>query len=440
VRLAVAVATLALALVLAAPIARAQPDDAFAADEALPDYDPQSSQWNGLSSFIGLAGGMGYDVKIMASLEWKDLGAEDILVLIYPLRRVDPAKIDAFIKVGGHVLLADDFGESSDALTRLDVARADVAAPDAQKFHENRAYAPIATPLSADHPVASEVKEVVTNHPAVLTRVRGATAVIGFQPDQAVVVAGDRGTGRFVVVSDPSIFINNMQEFEGNAQLAANILRWLDRGGRARSVVVLRGDVPMYGEPRPFIDDAGAGPVARQVIDLNDWLYRRSEWLLTPTAMRVIAAILALVLVTLVVIAMPLRKPATADGSWLRFTRPGRRDAPDKLIAAAERGDGSMIVAACVLRDVAQTALARVIGRADPIYTMSEGELVSAVNAARDPGAGAQVSRVYKRLRALPSRSQAAAPWGGGELPRREFDRLYHDVGELCRTLGEEIA
>lgn len=431
-RIALAAAT-ALALAVTAP-ARAE-EPAF--DPS--DYDPQSSQWNGLASFVGLAGGMGYEVKVMAALQWNDLGAEDILVLLYPTHFVDPARIDAFIRVGGHVVIADDFGDSAEALARLDLARVDLDAPDAARYHEGRAFAPIATPLAADHPLVNEVKEIVTNHPAILTRVRGATPVIGFSADQAVVVAGERGTGRFVVVSDPSIFINLMQEFEGNAQLAANILRWLDRQGRARNVVILRGDVPMYGDPRAFIDDAGLRPIDRSVLRLNDWLAARSEWLLTPVAMRVIAAVLALLLVTLVVVAMPLRKQATADGSWLRFSRPGRRDAPDRLLAAAERGGSSMLVPACVLRDVAQGALARAVGREDPIYTMSEAELVAAVTTARDVDAGMVAARVYKRLRALPSRTQAAAPWGGGDLPRRDFDRLFHDVSELCRRLGEEI-
>jgi hypothetical protein len=203
--------------------------------------------------------------------------------------------------------------------------------------------------------------------------------------------------------------------------------------------VIVRGDVPMYGDPKPFIDDAGAGRFGRAVSDLNEWLGARQAWMLTPVAMRVIAAIMALVLVSLVVLAMPFRRQAPADGSWLRFLRPGRRDAPDKLITAAEAGTGSMLVAAAVLRDVAQAALARTVDRADPLYTMSEAELVGAVRAARGPAAGDQVARVYKRLRALPSRSQAAAPWGGGELPRRDFDRLYTDVSELCQTLGEGI-
>lgn len=424
------------ALLAVAPAADAQPADP---GMEISDYDPFSSAWNGLASFVGLAGGMGYEVKPMAALQWDDIGAEDILVLLYPLRRVDPDRVDAFVRAGGHVIIADDFGDSRDAITRLQMLRAEVAAPAAARYHEGRTFAPIAVPLAPGHPIAIQIKEVVTNHPATLGRIEGATAVIGFSPDEAIVVAGERGTGRFVVVSDPSILINLMQEFEGNAQLAANMLRWLDRRGRARNVVILRGDVPMYGDPKPFIDDAGAGRFGRAVSDLNEWLGQRQAWMLTPIAMRVIAAVMALVLVTLVVLAMPLRRQASADGSWLRFLRPGRRDAPDRLIAAAETGTGSMLVAASVLRDVAQAAIARTVDRAEPLYTMSEAELVAAVGSARGRAAGDQVARVYKRLRALPSRSQAAAPWGGGELARRDFDRLYADVSELCQTLGEEI-
>lgn len=446
-RLAAVALAAALATTLAVPaLARADGDDDT-------NYDPASTAWNGLTSFVGLAGGMGYEVRPMAALDWGDLGAEDILVLIYPKHRLDPNKLDAFIRVGGHVVIADDFGDSREAISRLDLIRGEVTTPTAAKFYDDHPFAPIATPLVPTHPIATQIKEVVTNHPAVLTRVTGATPVIGFNADQALVVAGERGTGRFVVVSDPSIFINLMQQFDGDAQLAANILRWLSRNDRARHVVIVRGDVPMVGDPPSYIDDASAGPVGRRVHALNDWLAHRSDWLLTPLAMRVVAAVLAVFLVTLVVLAMPLRKQATADGSWLKFIRPGRRDAPDKLIAAAEvtardrrsvaggraRGDDNLMTAACVLRDVAQNVLSRAIEIQDPLYAMTEAELVGAVTRARNPHAGALVARVYKRLRALPSRSQAAAPWGGGAMPRREFDRLYHDVTELCRTLGEEL-
>jgi hypothetical protein len=53
--------------------------------------------------------------------------------------------------------------------------------------------------------------------------------------------------------------------------------------------------------------------------------------------------------------------------------------------------------------------------------------------------AGVALSRIYRRLKALPSRGQASAPWGAGHLPRRDFDVLYRDVAELCRTLGSPL-
>ena len=73
------------------------------------------------------------------------------------------------------------------------------------------------------------------------------------------------------------------------------------------------------------------------------------------------------------------------------------------------------------------------------LYTLSEGQVVAQLTASRGAGAAASLTRVYKRLRALPSRGQAAAPWSTGHLARREFDSLYRDVAELCRTLGHDL-
>ena len=427
--------TRALVLVLGLAALLAAPRPGRGQDGDSGDYDPASRAWNGLSTLAGLARGAGYEVATVTGLDWSELGASDLLVLLYPLRRVDPGSLESFIAAGGHVVLADDFGQSADAMGQLSLLRAEVGAADADRFHKGRAFAPIATP-QATHPVVDGVTEVVTNHPAVLTRVTGATGVLGFR-GQSVVVAGQRGTGRFVVLTDPSIFINRMLEFPGNLRLASNILRWLDRGGRIRRVVLLRGDVPMFGEPQAFIDDAGAGPLGRSIASLNNWLRQRSEWLLTPTAMRVVAAVLAAALVVLVLAAMPPRRARGSDGRWLALTRPGRRDAVDRMVADAEAGR-DFLPAATLLRDAAQRALTRATGLDDPLYAVSEAQLTGAVGQARGADAAAALGRVYRRLRALPSRSQAAAPWSATRLAQREFDRLHDDVTELCRTLGEE--
>jgi hypothetical protein len=318
----------------------------------------------------------------------------------------------------------------------LGLLRAEVDTPRASKYYDGRPWAPIAT-ARGDHPLAADVGEVVTNHPAALGRVEGATAVVGFD-EGAVVVAGERGTGRFVAISDPSIFINRMLTFRGNIQLATNVLRYLDRGGRARHVVLLRGDVPMYGEPRPFIDDARAGELGRSVADLNFWLSERRAWLLTPGAMKALAVGLAAALLLLALFALPVRPGPKIDGAWLRFGRPSRRDEPHAVVAQAEQGGGGLVLA-CVLRDELQRLLGAAVGRSDPLYTVPEAQLVAELSRARGPAAGAALARVYRRLRALPSRGQAAAPWSAAHLPRRDFDTLYRDAAELCRTLGAAL-
>src|SRR4029077_2244514 len=183
-----------------------------------------------------------------------------------------------------NVVIADDFGEAKDAMQGLGLLRAEIEPPRASKYYDGRSYAPIAR-ARGDHPLAVDVGEVVTNHPAALARVEGATTIVAFD-EGAVVVAGERGSGHFVAISDPSIFINKMLMFRGNIQLAANLLRYLERGGRAKRLVLRRDDVPMSGEPRPFIDDAKAGELGRSIADLNFWLSERRAWLLTPGAMQ----------------------------------------------------------------------------------------------------------------------------------------------------------
>ncbi|HEX4416768.1 MAG TPA: DUF4350 domain-containing protein [Kofleriaceae bacterium] len=401
------------------------------------DYDPHSTAWNGMASFVGLAEGMGFEVTPVSLLEWSELSSTDILFLIYPLQHVDPGRLGAFVQAGGNVVIADDFGEGKDAMQGLGLLRAETETPRASKYYDGRSYAPIAK-ARGDHPLAVDVDEVITNHPAALTRIQGATTVVAFD-EGAVVVAGERGSGHFVAISDPSIFINKMLMFRGNIQLAANLLRYLDRGGRARHVVLLRGDVPMYGDPRPYIDDAKAGQLGRSIADLNFWLSERRAWLLTPPAMKVLAAALAAALLLLAMVALPVRRGPRIDGAWLRFGRPGRRDEPHAVIAAAEAGPGSNLVVACVLRDHVQRLLTEAVGRPDPLYALPEAQLTTELSRVRGPAAGAALGRVYRRFRALPSRGQAAAPWSTGHLARREFDALYRDVAELCRTLGAEL-
>ncbi len=435
-----AAAALAIVTTALATPALAQTPAPAPAPSPSSDYDPGSKEWNGLYTYTRLIAGLGFEVVAVGALEWGDLDERDILILLYPLQRVDPARVSAFVQAGGHVVIGDDFGEAGDALSRLGLLRADVGTPEARSYYRSRLYAPVATPLIAGHPLVRGVTEVVTNHPAVLTEVVGAVPVIGFGDGRgAIVVAGEHGTGRFVVVSDPSIFINRMLQFPGNVTLAINTLRWLDREGRVRRVVLLRGDVPMYGEPRPFIDDAGMTPFGRSVAGFNRWLEQRNDWLLTPAAMQVIGGALAIALAIFALAAMPPWRRIPLDGRWLRLLRP-QRDAGElsELVAAADRGATNFLLPAAVLRDSAAAALARATGTVDPLYQLAPAELVERITRAKGAEAGTTAARLHKRLRALPGRSQASAPWTRGQISRRELQELHADVLELYRSLGEE--
>jgi hypothetical protein len=86
-----------------------------------------------------------------------------------------------------------------------------------------------------------------------------------------------------------------------------------------------------------------------------------------------------------------------------------------------------------------QVILAGVTNRLEPLYTVPEPQLVADVSRVGGTEASVALARVYRRLRALPSRGQAAAPWSAGHLARKDFDVLYKDVTELCRTLGADL-
>ncbi|MBK9031147.1 MAG: hypothetical protein IPL61_07395 [Myxococcales bacterium] len=427
----------ALGLVLAAgpPVSADEPPTGGGA--ALADYDPSSKAWNGMATFVKLAAGLGYEVIPVGALEWGDLDERDILVLVYPLQRVDPSNLAAFIQAGGHAVVADDFGDASAALSRLGLLRAEVNTAEAPRYYRSRMYAPIATPIATGHPLTRGVVEVITNHPAVLTEVSGATPIIGFGAGGAVVVAGERGTGRYVVVSDPSILINRMLQFPGNLNLAVNMLRWLDRGGRARRVILLRGDVPMYGAPRPFIDDASLTGVGRDMANINRWLEGRNEWLLTPIAMRVIGALVALALAALALVAMPPWRRRVIDGAWLGPPRRERRDLASRVVAEHDRGAKNFLIPAVVLRDSINVALARAVDHVDPLYQLPERELVARVADRVGRDAAAAVARLGPRLRALPTRVHAAAAWARGRVSERELTDLYDATADLYRHLGE---
>jgi hypothetical protein len=444
----VLLALLAAALGAAAPAA-AQPAGPGAEDvegagagesNAPDDYDTESREWNGLHTLTAVARGLGLRVQATDEVDWGDLGADDILFVIYPETRVDAGHMASFIRNGGHVLIADDFGDSVDLLGRLGMLRAQGGGVTAERFYRDLDYAPVALPVAREHALAQGVEELVTNVPGVLTQTRGAEVVFAFGPDAAVVATGTMGRGRFVVVSDASIFINRMLQFEGNLQLAINAIRYLSRQDRAVRMVLLTREFALSGEPVALFPSGSVDDrVAGATLDVNRLLDEGNDYLLTEWALRVVAVLLALVIGGLAVWSVPSLRRDDLEGSWTRTAAPTASEHFDAIVERYQRPerDADFALPAAVLRDTLNRDLARALRHGDPLGSIQEAQLVQAVQGMCGAEAGEVLARIYPKLKSLPPRHQAASLARAGYLSQRDFERLRADVARLQLALGE---
>lgn len=383
-------------------------DPAAALIDAPADYDVGNADWNGLSAFARLAAGAGYRFEARAGLDWSDVTAADTLVLLYPVTPLDATDIAAFVRGGGRLVLADDFGGAARALARLGVAidRAEsVAAP---RYYADLPFAPIAAPLDPTHPLAAGVDELVTNHPAVIVQARGDGEIFGFEPGRAVVVAGTLGYGRYVVLSDPSVLINAMLRHPGNFRFALNLLRYFDpdRSGR---VVVLAGEFSVRGRPPTLVDDGSLrGAVDARLRDVNNALEELNDWTLHPGAVRAIAVGVALAVALIAAAALPSRRRIALDGAWLRAQPADSAiDASDPHAIAARADAGAAdawLAPAALIRDTVEWALRRALDLPHPLG-LRDGELLAAVEAACGSAARDRLAGVLPALRTVPPAS-----------------------------------
>jgi hypothetical protein len=440
-RRAFALALLAGALGAVGPAAAQTGEEIGDPESTVPeDYDTESREWNGLHTLTAVARGLGLRVQATNEVDWADLGADDILFVIYPETRVDAGHMASFIRNGGHVLIADDFGDSIDLLGRLGMLRAQGGGVTAQRFYRDLDYAPIALPVAPDHLLAQGVDELVTNVPGVLTQTRGAEVIFAFGPDAAVVATGTMGRGRFVVVSDASIFINRMLQFEGNLQLAINAIRFLSRQDRAVRMVLLTRDFSLSGEPVALFPSGSVDDrVAGATLDVNRLLDEGNDYLLTEWALRVVAVILALVIGFLVVWSLPSLRRDDLEGSWTRTAAPTASEHFDAIVERYQtpERDANFALPAAVLRDTLNRDLSRALRHGDPLGSIQESQLVQAVHGLCGAEAGEVMARIYSLLRSLPPRHQAASLGRAGYLSQRDFERLRADVAKLQLALGE---
>jgi hypothetical protein len=234
---------------------------------AAPDYAPGSSEWNGLAQLLDLSRQSGCDMVAEDELDWSSLKKSDILWFVYPRAQVEPGKLSRFLAAGGRVVVADDFGAAGPALEKvLHLRRGDVP-PGIEHYHDNPNL-PIAR-SRVQTALGRSAEELVSNHSRAF-QTGGMTAPFEFTREDALVVEEHfSGGGYAVAIADPSLFINNMLEIDGNRAFAAALVaETCPTGGK---IHLLTQAFLSRGEPPGALDDkADPGSSATKFNDLID--------------------------------------------------------------------------------------------------------------------------------------------------------------------------
>jgi hypothetical protein len=428
----------ALALVAALIVTAAAGPAAGAAGDEDGDYGADNPAWNGLRDLLALARGLGLRPELHADISWDDLGDDAALLVLYPRARLDTDKFISYVGGGGRLVLADDFGSSEPLLERIGLQRHHGQARAARFFQDNPNL-PVARAL-AEHELTVDVEEVVTNHPAWLRG--GLTPVLGFGPGDIVCAAGQLGEGTIVLLSDPSVLINNMLEVAGNLAFASNLLRYVAKPGDR--LVVVTGDFGQRGAPRrgwtpPAAAAGGARPAPPPPSPLQAFLREFNQFLgtlakTTPAEATLRALLWTAAAAALIVLLFLLAGGTVkSDGAWAHGGRPPR-SAFDEVVRRYGTGRspvGSGMLAS-LLRDEVEARLCRDLGL-DPVSALDPARAVPRIRAHAGAEAARRLDRLLPRLLKVPPTERAFGSYA--PMSRRKLARLHAQVESLFAAL-----
>jgi len=280
--------------------------------EAAGDYALDDRVWNGVGYLLETAREARVEVIPVDVLELESLEARDVLLWLYPRREPPTESLLAFVGDGGHVVLADDHGASRALLDALGIERREQGPSGHRRWYEGDRGLPVLR-RSGDHFLFFNVDEIVANHPAALVG-EGIPRVSFDDGTEHLIIERRYGAGAFLIIADPSIFLNQMlRRFYGNKQLAANVLRVFCVQEPCR-VRLLLPDSRVVGDYR---GGPQRGPLPRMLElaaeQLNDALSGISEGLSRPPWSIVLALLTALAIALAVALALATwRRPARA--------------------------------------------------------------------------------------------------------------------------------
>jgi len=129
------------------------------------DYALASEAWNGLGEVGMLARALGIEVVEVRSLDLSTIGPATPLLILYPRGELPADDLLRFLRTGGRLAIADDFGASSSLLERLGVRRQNGPFADPPGAVNDNANLPLAV-TRQPHPLNAGVDQRSQGHVA----------------------------------------------------------------------------------------------------------------------------------------------------------------------------------------------------------------------------------------------------------------------------------
>jgi len=304
------------------------------------DFAGDSDAWNGASTFLSVARETATVATVVDArrVDLDRLGPTDALLVLGPETPLPEEDLVAFVRRGGRLVIADDFGTGGAVFERFGIRRAEPGATNAARVRGEDALL-VARPFYA-HPLTEGVGVIVTNRPVLLTHPRLVPLVALDDGGPGLVLTGVVGEGRVVAIGDPSIFMNAMMELSGNRRFAANVVRFVTASPPARRLVIATGSARFEGR----FDPEASGPI-RERLEYRLRELARSR--MPDPALRVASVLLALLSIVLLSTMRETRREAAMPWLDSRSAYSGPDDARrEALRAAVERAAGRRLGAA----------------------------------------------------------------------------------------------
>ncbi len=303
-------------LVAAAALLLTQPSVVGAQD----DFSPSNEGWNGLSTLLEIAAEEGIEIDVVDRLDVGTLDRDAALLIVGPHHEPSVEGLSALLRAGARIAVADDFGASEGLLRAFHIERSAPTGHVGTALRGNQALL-VGRP-NGPHALSVRVEALVTNHPAAISHAElepiFAFSDAPYGETEALVLAGAVGTGRLVVISDPSVFINNMLELGGNRRFTANLLHYLasSPSGAPEGSSAMRGRILLVPPEARVVGRYGEPGADRPLHDLRAFLERLGQVEVPGVGLRVLALCLVLIFVLIASGALPRRSPYAAKAMF----------------------------------------------------------------------------------------------------------------------------